>query len=158
MEAAWKEVYPAYSWSYNFLDDNIRSMYRAEEVLLNLIRIFSSLAILVGCIGLLGMVSFMAAQRKKEIGVRKVLGASVSAILWLFMKEFVRLMLISLFIAIPVTWYVMHSWLQEFAFRLTLGTGHFLLPAVITFGMVILTISVNSVRAAFGQPRAQSEE
>lgn len=152
IEKIWKGVYPQYTWSYDFLDDNIRKMYHAEEILLKLIQIFSSLAILVGCIGLLGMVSFMAMQRKKEIGVRKVLGASVSAILWLFMKEFIRLLLISLLIAIPVAWYVMHRWLQEFAFRLTLGPGSFLWPAVITFVMVIVTISVKSVRAALANP------
>lgn len=152
MEKSWKEVYPDYTWSYGFLDDNIREMYHAEEILLQLIQAFSLLAILVGCIGLFGMVSFMAIHRKKEIGVRKVLGASVGSILWLFLKEFIRLLLISLLVAIPVAWYVMHRWLQEFVFRLHLGAGSFLWPVVITFAMVIVTISLKSLKAALDNP------
>lgn len=152
MEKAWKEVYPDYTWSYEFLDDNIREMYHAEEILLQLIQTFSLLAILVGCIGLFGMVSFMAIQRKKEIGVRKVLGASVGSILWLFLKEFIRLLLVSLLVAIPVAWYVMHRWLQEFVFRLSLGADSFLWPVVITFAMVIVTISLKSLKAALANP------
>lgn len=152
LEKHWKQTYPDYTWSYDFLDDNIRRMYHAEEILLKLIRIFSSLAILVGCIGLFGMVSFMAIQRKKEIGIRKVLGASIGSILWLFMKEFIRLLLLSLAVAIPLAWYVMHRWLEDFAFRLTLGLASFFWPVVITFLMVIVTISVKSVRAALANP------
>lgn len=152
MEKLWKDVYPDYTWSYEFLDDNIREMYHAEEVLLQLIQTFSLLAILVGCIGLFGMVSFMAVQRKKEIGVRKVLGASIGSILWLFLKEFIRLLLIALVVAIPVAWYVMHRWLQEFVFRLNLDAGSFLWPVVITFVMVIVTISLKSLKAALDNP------
>ncbi|TWF32360.1 ABC-type antimicrobial peptide transport system permease subunit [Chitinophaga polysaccharea] len=152
MEKVWKEVFPDYGWSYNFLDDNIRDMYHAEETLLKLIQIFSSLVILVGCIGLFGMVSFIAVQRKKEIGVRKVLGASVTSILWLFMKEFLQLLLMALLVAIPVAWYVMHQWLQDFAFRVTLKPGYFVMPVLITTVLVLLTISVKSVRAALSNP------
>ncbi|NLR61378.1 FtsX-like permease family protein [Chitinophaga polysaccharea] len=152
MEKVWKEVFPDYGWSYNFLDDSIRNMYHTEETLLKLIEIFSFLAILVGCIGLFGMVSFMAVQKKKEIGVRKVLGASVTSILWLFMKEFMQLLLMALLVAIPVAWYVMHRWLQDFVFRLTLKPGYFVMPVLITTALVLLTISMKSVRAALSNP------
>ncbi|SEW54264.1 ABC transporter permease [Chitinophaga arvensicola] len=152
LEKVWKDTYPDYTWSYQFLDENISRMYHAEEVLLGMIRIFSSLAVLVGCIGLLGLVSFMAIQRRKEIGIRKVLGASVSSILWLFLKEFIVLIFFSLIIAIPVAWYVMHEWLQDFAYRLTIGPEAFAWPVVITVVMVVTTIGVKSVRAALANP------
>ncbi len=127
-------------------------MYDSEQRVSNIAFTFSILAIFVACLGLFGLAAFTAQQRTKEIGVRKVLGASVSSILMLLSKEFGKLILIALLFAIPISWYFMDSWLQDFYYRITLGPGIFLFAGIITLIIAWLTISWQSVKAAMGNP------
>lgn len=115
-------------------------------------RVFSGVTIFIGCLGLLGLVSFMAARRTKEVGVRKVLGASVGNILLLFGKEFAALILIAFAVAAPAAYYVMNSWLQDFAYRIHVGAGVFALALGITVLIAALTVGYKALRAALANP------
>ena len=117
VEAAWSEVYPAYVFDFEFLDERIGGFYERETRLGQLFQIFAGIAIFIGCLGLYGLVSFMANQKTKEIGIRKVMGASISSILLLFSKEFMRLIFVAFLIAAPIAYFVMDSWLQDFTYK-----------------------------------------
>ncbi len=118
----------------------------------NLLTLFSGVAILIGCIGLFGLISFMAAKRTKEVGIRKTLGATVAQIVVLFTKEFVVLLLVSFVIAAPLSYYFMNGWLSNFAFRVDITIGMFLLSIGILFVIVLLTTGIKSFRAASANP------
>ena len=152
LESKWKELGPGQPFQYSFLDDRFSKMYDAEQRVGNIAFTFSILAIFVACLGLFGLAAFTAQQRTKEIGVRKVLGASVSSILVLLSKEFGKLILVALLFAIPISWYFMDSWLQDFYYRINLGPGIFLFAGVITLVIAWLTMSWQSVKAATGNP------
>ena len=117
-----------------------------------LVNFFAGIAVLIGCLGLYGLVLFMATQKTKEIGVRKVLGASVGSILWLFGKEFARLIAVAFVLAAPLAWYVMNGWLRDFEYRITLGPGIFGIAIVATVLVAALTVSVQSIKAALMNP------
>lgn len=152
LESKWKELGPGQPFQYSFLDDRFAKMYDAEQRVGNIAFTFSILAIFVACLGLFGLAAFTAQQRTKEIGVRKVLGASVSSILMLLSMEFGKLILIALVFAIPISWYFMDSWLQDFYYRINLGPGIFLYAGIITFVIAWLSMSWQSVKAAMGNP------
>jgi ABC-type antimicrobial peptide transport system permease subunit len=152
IEETWSSVYPEYVFGYAFLDETIAKFYEDEQKTARLMNIFTVVAIIIGCLGLFGLVSYMTAQRTKEIGVRKVLGATMPDILTLFSKEFASLLLLAFVIAAPVAYYFMHAWLSDFAYRIELGFGIFLLALLAASGIVLLTVGYKSMAAALSNP------
>lgn len=152
LEKAWIAMYPSSIFTYRFLDEDIDRLYKLDTMLLRLIQAFAGIAIFVGCLGLYGLVSFIAAQKKKEIGIRKVLGASTSGILWLFGKEFSRLLLVAFMLAAPLAWWITNKWLTNFVYRIEPGAGIFILAILITFVVALLTVGFRSVKAALMNP------
>lgn len=152
IEKTWSSVYPEYYFEYEFLDDHLEGLYRQESRTLTLFKVFSSVSIFIGCLGLLGLVSFMATQKVKEIGVRKVFGASVTNIVMLFSKEFTRLVIIAFLLAAPLSWYLMHQWLQTFAYRVDIHWGVFAIGISFTLFIALAAVSYRSIRAAYANP------
>ncbi|WP_020526466.1 ABC transporter permease [Flexithrix dorotheae] len=154
--AAIKKVYaefaPEFPFDYKFLDDDFDNLYKKEENLGNLLGAFSVLAILVACLGLFGLTAFMAEQRTKEIGVRKVLGASVKSIILLLSRDFSKLVIIAFLMVIPVAWYLINKWLTDFAYRIDFGYEIFLTSGVLILLFAWLTTSYQSVKAAIVNP------
>ena len=152
LEKKWNSMHPGKIYEYKFLDDSIAEFYETEETMLKLVRAFSLIAILICCVGLYGLVSFMAAQKTKEIGIRKVLGSSVGEILWIFGKEFSILILTAFAVAAPVAWLLMNSWLRDFKYRIQIGALTFILAIGLTAIVAIITIGWQSLKAAFMNP------
>ncbi|GAA4455066.1 ABC transporter permease [Nibrella saemangeumensis] len=152
VEAAWNEQFPEHVFKAEFVDDILNRFYLTERILLGLIQTFSLVAILIGCLGLYGLVAFMAEAKTKEIGVRKVLGASAGQLLWLFGREFARLMVIGFVIAAPLGWFLMNGWLQSYVYRIEFGWWVFALTLVTTVLITLLTVSRESLKAALANP------
>ncbi|MDB5061166.1 MAG: transporter permease, partial [Mucilaginibacter sp.] len=152
IQSLWESTYPEYAYNGYFLDDNIAKFYQQENQLALVYKIFAIIAIFISCLGLYGLVSFMAVQRTKEVGVRKVLGASVFNIVFLFSKEFMILIVISFVIAMPAAWYMMTEWLQNFAYRIPLTGGVFVLAIVASTGIAWLTVGYKAIKAALVNP------
>lgn len=152
IENAFTDAFPDYVFEYSFLDESIARFYEQERRTSTLLNLFTFVAILIGCLGLFGMISFMAATRTKEIGVRKVLGATVTQIIGLLSKEFLLLTGLSFFIAAPAAWYFMQRWLSDFTYRIDVGPGLFVLAFVATLFITILTIGYKGIRTAAMNP------
>jgi putative ABC transport system permease protein len=152
LEKKWSSMNPGKIYEYQFLDDRIAEFYETEETMLKLVRAFSLIAIIIGCLGLYGLVSFMAAQKTKEIGIRKVLGSSVPEILWIFGKEFSVLILAAFAVAGPVAWWLMNAWLRDFKYHIQIGPLIFILAIAITMTVAMCTVGWQSVKAAIANP------
>lgn len=152
VQKLWEKTYPEYAFSSHFADDTIDNFYRQENQLSLLYKIFAAIAIFISCLGLYGLVSFMAAQKTKEVGIRKVLGASVGNIVVMFSKEFTVLIGIAFIIAVPVAWYYMNNWLQDFQYRISIGVSVFALAILVSLVIAWITVGYKAVRAALVNP------
>lgn len=152
VETAWNAIFPDFVFKYTFLDETLASFYQSEERMYALFRLLAYIAIFIGCLGLYGVVAFMVESRTKEIGVRKVLGASAVSIFSLFSLYFVKLVLVALIIASPAAWYIMDHWLQGFAFRIAIAWWMFVLAGLLAVGIALLTVSFQSLKAALLNP------
>lgn len=152
MEGVWKKFDSHYPFFYQFFDDDFDSLYRSERRIGTIFGYFAGLAIFISCLGLFGLAAFMAERRTKEIGVRRVLGASSMEIIVLLSKEFTKWVLVSNAIAWPVAYFIMKKWLENFAYRTEIGAGIFLASAGLALGIALLTVSVQSVKAAAANP------
>ena len=152
IDKMWSTMFPEEMFKYEFLDDHIASFYRQEQKLYTAFRLFAGIAILIGCLGLYGLIAFATVQRTKEVGIRKVLGAPLTSIVYLFTKEFIALIVIAFVIAAPVAWYVMNNWLENFAYHISIGGGIFLVAIAASFVIAGLTIAWQTIRAAVANP------
>ena len=152
IDKRWSALFPEDLFEYEFIDDHITQWYKQEAKVYTAFKLFSSLAILIGCLGLYGLVAFAAVQRTKEVGIRKVLGASLMDIINLFAREFIVLIFLAFFIAVPVSYYFMHGWLENFAYHITIGKGIFLISMVISLGIAAMTIGYQAIKAALANP------
>ena len=152
IEAVCKTYSPSVPFSYKFADDEYAKKFATEERIGKLASCFAGLAIFISCLGLFGMASFMAEQRIKEIGVRKVLGASVFGLWRLMSRDFVALVIVSLLIATPVSYYFMHNWLQHYTYRAELSWWIFALSALIALVITLVTISFQTLKVAMSNP------
>ncbi len=152
VQSAWERIIPDYPFEYLFLDQAVESMYQNERTARTLIQLFAILAILIACLGLFGLASFTAEQRTKEIGVRKVLGASVPGVVFLLSKEFSKWVLIANLTAWPVAYILMKSWLNNFAYRMNMGMDIFILSGLLAFGISLVTVSFQSIKVALANP------
>lgn len=148
----WQQTFPNNVYEYRFLDDKIADFYKQENQLSQLYKIFAAIAIFLSCLGLYGLASFMAAQRIKEVGIRKVLGASAGNIVYLFSKEFIILIAIAFAIAAPIAWYYMQQWLQNYAYRINVSWLIFLAGGIVAIVIALLTVSFQAIKAAVANP------
>ncbi|HEY4064222.1 MAG TPA: ABC transporter permease [Puia sp.] len=152
LEKVYKEVNPGYAFTYQFVDEEYKKMYTSEQIVSKLSVLFATLAILISCLGLLGLVMFAAVQRTREIGIRKVLGASLGQIIGLFSQDFLQLVFIAFLIAAPLAWYSMNHWLDNFAYRVGLSWWIFALAGGAAIFIALLTVSYQAVRSAMASP------
>jgi ABC-type antimicrobial peptide transport system permease subunit len=152
IQSLWEQAYPEAIFSYEFLDDQVKNFYESERKMSVLLGIFTSMAIFIGCLGLYGLVTFMANQKNKEIGIRKVLGASVSGIVLIFSREFVILIFVGFALAVPAAWFGMQNFLNEFAFKAPISPAIFLAGVGATILIAMITVGYRSFKAASANP------
>jgi putative ABC transport system permease protein len=148
----WKKDMPAVPFEYSFLDSEVQKQYEKEIVLSQIINSFTLVAILISCLGLFGLAAFSAEQRNKEIGIRKVLGASVTGIVGLLSKDFLKLVIIAMIIATPIAWYGMHKWLQDFVYKIDISWWMFVLAGAMAIFIALFTVSSQAIKAALMNP------
>jgi hypothetical protein len=152
IETVWKKQFPDGVYEYTFVDNQIDSYYKSESRLYTLFRIFAGLAILISCLGLWGLVTYSAKQRTKEIGIRKVLGASVNGILLLLTKDFLVMVIIAFMVASPLTYYFMNDWLNNFAFHIDIEWGTFAIAGITLITVAMFTVGIQTIKAALTNP------
>ena len=152
IQKQFSQFYTKQSFEYSFLDDTLNNLYSSEQKLSTIFYYFSFLAILIACMGVLGLSLYSIQQRIKEIGIRKVLGASVFSITTELLKEFIKPVLIAAFIATPLSWYSINKWLQDFAYHIQINWTVFVLTTLIVLVLAILTMGIQSIKAAIANP------
>jgi ABC-type antimicrobial peptide transport system permease subunit len=152
LEKVYKVINPNYPFAYQFVDEEYKNLYSNEMIISKLSVLFATLAILISCLGLLGLVMFSAEQRTKEIGIRKVLGASISSIIGLFSKDFLKLIVIAFLIAAPIGWYSMNHWLQDFAYKIDITWWTFALAGGVSILITLIIVSYQAIKAAIANP------
>jgi putative ABC transport system permease protein len=151
-ESAWIAQAPDFPFDYQFLDERLDRLYESEEQQGRLFGFFAGIAIFIACLGMFGLASFAAATRTKEVGIRKVLGASIASIVGLLSRDFIRLVLLAMVIAAPIVWYFMQGWLQNFAYRIELQWWVFLAAGSGALLIAMISVSYQSIRAAVANP------
>jgi ABC-type antimicrobial peptide transport system permease subunit len=152
VKTIWEQTLPNFVYEYTFLDDKIAGFYKQESQLAQLYEIFAAIAIFLSCLGLYGLALFMAVQRTKEVGIRKVFGASADKIVYLFSKEFIMLIAVAFAIAAPIAWYFMHNWMQNYAYRIIISWWLFAAGGFVAMIIALATISFQAIKAAFANP------
>ena len=152
IEKVWKQLVPAQPIEYSFQDDQISAMHRQESKFQNMFTYLTLVAIVIACLGLFGLASFTAEQRTKEIGIRKVLGASIKGLVSLLSKEFLKLVAIAILIATPIAWYFMNYWLEDFVYRVSLSWWIFAVAGIVALLIALLTVSFQAIKAAIANP------
>lgn len=152
MEITWKDVNKTTPFVYSFVDKETEKLIAEEKRLANISAVFTTLAIIISCLGLFGLISFMAEQKKKEIGIRKVLGASISTVMKMLTKDFFLLIVIALVIATPMAYFLMENWLQDFTYRISISWWIFVVAGAVTLLITLLTVSVQAIKAATANP------
>lgn len=152
VKANWNKFFPGNTFEYFFLDDHFNDQYKADQRFGQVFGLFTTLAILVACLGLFGLASFTTLQRTKEIGIRKVLGASVTGIMKLLYQEFALLLILAFVVAIPLAWLTVSKWLQGYAFRINIQWTYFIIPFLVIVAIALLTVSFQSIKAAIANP------
>ena len=155
IEKKWNDYQPNVPFEYSFLDDDLNTAYISDQRQANLFGVFSFLTIFIACMGLLGLIAFIAQQKTKEIGIRKVLGASISEIVQMLARDFVMVIVIAMLIATPVAWYFMNKWLQDFAYKIEIPWGVFIVSGGMALVIALFTMGFQAVKAAVANP-AQS--
>ena len=148
----WRQMAPSQPFAYTFMDDDFNNIYKTEQRMGGISLSFSLLAIFIACLGLFGLAAYAAEQRTREIGIRKVLGASVGGIISLLSRDFLRLIVVSAVIAFPLAWWAMHHWLQDFAYRITIGWEVFVFAGVVALAIAMVTVIFQALRAALANP------
>ncbi len=148
----WYEVYPGKPFEYFFIDESFNNQYRSDQQFGNIFGLFTAFSVFISCLGLFGLAAFMTEQRTKEIGIRRILGASASGIVFLLSKEFTKWVLVANVIAWPVAFYAMNRWLQNFAYRTSMGVGIFILSGLLAFVIAVITVSYQSIKIAITNP------
>jgi predicted permease len=148
----WEKQFPNYYFEMKFVDESIQEFMETETMILRLVRTFAGIAIFIGCLGLYGLAAFMVNRKRKEVGIRKTLGSSISGILWLFGKEYIRLVSIAFVLAAPSAWWVMNQWLEDYQYRIKIGWGIFLISLGLSAMIAIATVGYQSIKAALANP------
>jgi putative ABC transport system permease protein len=152
LQAKWKNFVPNTPFDYSFLDSDLESLYSSEKRMGTVFGIFTILSIFVACLGLFGLAAYTAERRSKEIGVRKVLGASVHGLVGLLSKDFIKLVLIAAIIAFPLAWWGMNKWLDDFAYRISISWPVFVIAGLIATMIALATVSFQAIKAAISNP------
>jgi putative ABC transport system permease protein len=152
ISSTWKKLFPGVLMEQSFVDDKLNEQYQAEERYSSFFLYFSILSLLIACLGLLGLTAYATKQRVKEIGIRKVLGASVGNITAMLSLDFLKLVVLATVIAFPFAWLIMNKWLQEFSYRINISWWIFLLAGVITVFIALITVSTQAIKAAISNP------
>ncbi len=152
LQSVWKQDFPDHPLEYQFLDEHFAEVYKADTQVTRMVSVLAALAIFISCLGLFGLASYSAERRIKEIGIRKVLGASVQGIVSLLSGHFIRLVLIANLIAWPLAWYAISRWLRDYAYRIVISWWVFVLAGVLALVIALLTVSILAMRAALANP------